>query len=390
MSYSDYALIKKDTLTDIGNAIRTQKGTSDLIDPADFSSEIESIEGGTIIEGHAEVDSIISDGACYINTNICPNPNYSIEMKCRLHTIVDDRFEFLFGTRNGDYGRWQARFDTLDGSASNQLRVQRSISNTSTGSWYTSNQTKQDWMEEFKVLKLSKNEVYIDGILQHTFNSTETKEHYPYPVYFFSCNDAYSENAILSGYGHLECEYAKMWNENDELILDLVPVVKNDGTICMYNKVNGAYYYNVGTGTFTYPGEAEEPTVSMEEAMYEYYGIDKEEYPYLYIASWYNSSKNWRIKPIFCQSIDDETGVLTGVLGTQEATTKSLSDDDYNNTAYYDDVNTVFDYMKESNIVFNNSYESYQSDNLTDKCMYYTNWNATYYTNWADLRTLYI
>jgi len=265
MSYSDYALIKKDTLTDIGNAIRAQKGTSDLIDPADFSSEIESIEGGTIVEGHAEVDSIITDGACYINTNICPNPNYSIEMKCRLHTIVDDRFDFFFGTRNGTYARWQARFDVLeDSTAPNQLRVQRSTANDVAGSWYTSSQTKQDWMNTFRVLKLAKNKVYIDGVLQYTFDSTSTKEHYLYPVYLFSCNDKYSEASVLSGYGHLECEYAKMWNEDDELILDLVPVVKNDGTVCMYNKVNGAYYYNEGTGEFTYSGEPKQDIVMYE------------------------------------------------------------------------------------------------------------------------------
>lgn len=444
MSYSDYALIKKSTLTDIGDAIRAQKGTSDLIDPADFSSEIESIESGgnldylvqptmddsgivqykdgyntryflsesktynfydsnknkigigysgdyglaylttpvdltdvdriwfggwvgtnsdrkltisvtagvtsdipssaivnydeqqtidiyamadagktdsvrkegshyglcldvsgitgekyivwsmthgtetpeysaylwldtialdapneggvvSVVEGHAEVDSIITDGACYINTNICPNPNYSIEMKCRLHTIVDDRFDFFFGTRNGTYARWQARFDVLeDSTAPNQLRVQRSTANDVAGSWYTSSQTKQDWMNTFRVLKLAKNKVYIDGALQYTFDSTSTKEHYLYPVYLFSCNDKYSEAAVLSGYGHLECEYAKMWNEDDELILDLVPVVKNDGTVCMYNKVNGAYYYNEGTGEFTYSGEPKQDIVMYE------------------------------------------------------------------------------------------------------------------------------
>ena len=126
----------------------------------------------------------------------------------------------------------------------------------------------------------------------------------------------------------------------------------------------------------------------MADMIYRYYGIDKTIYPYLYISSWYNSSKNWRIKPIFCQSVDNETGVLTGVLGIQEATNKALTTDEYNNTAYYDDINTIFNYMKESNIVFDNSYDSYQSDNLTDKCRYYTNWDATFYTNWSDLRTL--
>lgn len=44
--YDEYALIKKSTLTATANAIRAQKGTSDLIDPANFPTEIEGITGG--------------------------------------------------------------------------------------------------------------------------------------------------------------------------------------------------------------------------------------------------------------------------------------------------------------------------------------------------------
>lgn len=42
--YEDYALIKKSTLTDTGNAIRTKKGSVELIDPVNFGREIETIE----------------------------------------------------------------------------------------------------------------------------------------------------------------------------------------------------------------------------------------------------------------------------------------------------------------------------------------------------------
>lgn len=62
MSYSDYALIKKSTLTEIGNAIRSQKGTDELIDPANFGSEISAIEGGSSIEGGFTVNFHDSDG----------------------------------------------------------------------------------------------------------------------------------------------------------------------------------------------------------------------------------------------------------------------------------------------------------------------------------------
>ena len=61
MSYSDYALIKKSTLTEIGDAIRSQKGTAELIDPANFGSEISAIEGSPAIDGGYIVNFYNSD-----------------------------------------------------------------------------------------------------------------------------------------------------------------------------------------------------------------------------------------------------------------------------------------------------------------------------------------
>lgn len=46
MEYENYALIKKSTLTDIGDAIREKTKGSKLIDPANFASKIRNISGG--------------------------------------------------------------------------------------------------------------------------------------------------------------------------------------------------------------------------------------------------------------------------------------------------------------------------------------------------------
>lgn len=45
MGYENYALIKKSTLTEIGDAIREKTGSTELIDPANFASEIGDISG---------------------------------------------------------------------------------------------------------------------------------------------------------------------------------------------------------------------------------------------------------------------------------------------------------------------------------------------------------
>lgn len=247
--YNDYALIKKSTLTDIGDAIRAQKGTSGLIDPADFGSEIESIEGGgLIIEGHAEVDSIITDGNSYINTNINPNPNYTIEMEFKISQIVENNWDFLFGCKYGDKSGIAARFDIGE---SGTLAIKRSQTYLSNREWGIVNFTKKDF-SDYRVFKIAKNKAYIDDSLVYTFTATTeaNEQHYAYPLYLFTVND--SDTTYLNNSGYLDVKYVKLWDEKDNLILDLIPVVKNDGTVCMYNKVNGAYYYNAGAGTFTY------------------------------------------------------------------------------------------------------------------------------------------
>ena len=288
MSYSDYALIKKDTLTDIGNAIRAQKGTNDLIDPADFSSEIESIEGGVPIEpilqektvvvngivipdegyhglskvtvdvpinnvlGHVEAASIIADGASFINTYICPNPEYSIEMEFRLTKSVSSSWDFLFGTRYGQYSRWVARFENGENG---QFKAQRSSASSGvTGEWYNSEYYKSDFINEYKVFKLAKNIAYVNGVKKHTFTATSDSDvrHYSYPLFLFAVNETNNLSALTNNMAYIDVKYVKLWDEKDNLVLDLIPVVKTDGTVCMYNKLNGTYYYNSGEGTFTY------------------------------------------------------------------------------------------------------------------------------------------
>lgn len=44
--------------------------------------------------------------------------------------------------------------------------------------------------------------------------------------------------------------YAKIYSRS-ELIADMVPVKKTDGTLCLYDKVRKKYLYKKGTGTLT-------------------------------------------------------------------------------------------------------------------------------------------
>lgn len=215
------------------------------------------VEGGTF--NHTVVDSIIADGASYIDTEIYVSPLYSVEMEFKVHTIVDDRYDFLFGTRNGDRGRYQARFDISTSSYANRLRGQRSINYEGFASdhWCNTTITKAD-CADYKVFKTANREVYIDGELVHTYDAADHTGRYPFSLYLFSVNDTDGTGSDpISNCGHIDCKYFKIWNTNNELILHLIPVVKSDGTVCMFDLVNERYYYNAGTGVFTYSASGE-------------------------------------------------------------------------------------------------------------------------------------
>lgn len=57
-----------DFLTDLATAIRTKKGTSTLINPQDFSSEIASIEAAPTLDGNATADNVLKGKTFYSNS----------------------------------------------------------------------------------------------------------------------------------------------------------------------------------------------------------------------------------------------------------------------------------------------------------------------------------
>lgn len=76
-----------------------------------------------------------------------------------------------------------------------------------------------------------------------TLNST-------YSVYLFACNmDGVTLQSACRIYA------CKLW-DNGVLMRDFVPCVKHDGEAGMYDKVNGVFYGNAGTGEFIVPSAA--------------------------------------------------------------------------------------------------------------------------------------
>lgn len=66
---------------------------------------------------------------------------------------------------------------------------------------------------------------------------------------YIGARNSVGVNTLVS-YTMNRCRYAKIY-ENDELVRHYIPVLKN-GTYCMYEQIQGKYYYNAaGVGYFT-------------------------------------------------------------------------------------------------------------------------------------------
>ena len=190
-----------------------------------------------------ELEYLESSGKQYINTGVYVNPDYSIEVTFVM-TQRNATWDTLFGTRNSNQSRFTARWAN---SATGKLGVHRSKAKTTNyESIDDANATKTMVTDTWHTIKLAKREYTFDGVLRKTFSATTSTATFPYPIYLFALCNAGSP----ADYGYFRIKSAKMWNSADELIRDFIPVIDKEGKAAMYDKVNGEFYYNKGTGSF--------------------------------------------------------------------------------------------------------------------------------------------
>lgn len=190
-----------------------------------------------------ELEYLESSGKQYINTGVLVNPDYSVEVTF----VMSQRnatWDTLFGTRNSSQARFTARWAN---SATGKLGVHRSKAKTTNYESYDdANATKTMVTDTWHTIKLAKREYTFDGALRKTFSATTSTTSFAYPIYLFALCNAGSP----ADYGYFRIKSARMWNSADELVRDFIPVIDKEGVACMYDKVNGEFYYNKGTGSF--------------------------------------------------------------------------------------------------------------------------------------------
>lgn len=201
--------------------------------------------------GYQETAYIESTGSQYIDTGLAPNPHYSIEVTFMVSQLTSN-WDTIFGTRNGKYARFTARFKNY---TSGSLGIHYSINSSTSYSEYTLS-NKSAFADDFHVLKLSKNEVYLDGVLKKTFSAPSDSVSFPYNLYLFANNDA----GRAGDYAYVRVAYCKIWNDT-ELVRDFIPVLDENDVACLYDKVSDGYFYNQGSGNFIVPADVGNPLV---------------------------------------------------------------------------------------------------------------------------------
>lgn len=176
-------------------------------------------------ESHTELVSLSVDGNCYFDTEILPDQDTNTKAKWNLQSGTtyiagarDDNYKFGYTCTDNFY----AVRGTVNSSAKS--------ANYWNGDWII-NQTGVSY-------QFGDTTVATDAIDSFTLTS-------PYYLGNMSKNGAPAGTGVTG-----KIYYAQIYSGSN-LVADMIPVKKSDGTLCLYDKVRKKYIYNAGTGTLT-------------------------------------------------------------------------------------------------------------------------------------------
>lgn len=176
-------------------------------------------------ESHTKLESLSVDGNCYFDTEILPDQNTNTEAKLYVKSgttyicgAMDDKYKYGYTTTDDFYA------------------VRGSVSSAAKNAvfWEDAWTIKQNGA----TATFGNNSVTLDNAGNFTLTSP----------YYIGCM---SKNGEAAGAGLKgKIYYAKIYSGSN-LVADMIPVKKSDGTLCLYDKVRKKYIYNAGTGMLT-------------------------------------------------------------------------------------------------------------------------------------------
>ena len=201
------------------------------------------VSGGSSVPGAYELEYISADGSGqHVMTGFTPNGDSAVVVKLAFNNVSTPQTQGIFCARAAatsktftffwDKGRWR-----LDYGSQVVLNAQE----------YNTPGT------DIHTVRFDKNGLEIDGNVASGTVPTAATFTAGSALAIFA---AHLNNASWSAYGNYKLYSFKAWadgTDSSSLKLDLVPCKKNDGTVCLYDKVGDEFLTNEGSGSFT-PG----------------------------------------------------------------------------------------------------------------------------------------
>lgn len=191
---------------------------------------------------YTELDYIQSTGTQYINTG--------------LHKVLFTRADKVFvGLTPTVISSASYFFGTMVGSRGFGVRT-RNATWIQGGLWQGGGPASANVdtiYQRFDIELSVENGFVLNGVKQATSgtgnpNLTVLTE-FPFYIGAYTSATGLAATEYTISATKLKCHYLQV-ERNGELAIDLIPVVDNDGVVCMYDKVSGEFFYNQGTGDF--------------------------------------------------------------------------------------------------------------------------------------------
>lgn len=176
-------------------------------------------------EPHTNIGGLNIDGNCYFDTEVLPDQNTNTDIRL----YVKSNSTYICGARDDNYKYGFTKTD-------NFYAIRGTVSSSAKPCMF--------WEDTWTIKQtgatasFNNNTVELDPIDSFTLTS-------PYYIGTMSKNGA-SAGAGMVG----AIIYAKIYS-GSELVADMIPVKKADGTLCLYDEIRKKYLYNKGSGAVT-------------------------------------------------------------------------------------------------------------------------------------------
>lgn len=182
-------------------------------------------------ETYKVLDYIESTGTQYIDTEITASQDIKVEMN--FENLETSKSTHMVGSRI-----------TAGEDSINIAYMNESWGKGYSFAWGDETQQTTDTTTSNRSYILGNNKAYINDTLIHTFTA-QTFTNF-YNMFLFTCNNG---GVPHTQYSSIRLRYCKIW-DNNILVRDLIPVKRQNGEYCLYDKVSGKMFYNKGSGSF--------------------------------------------------------------------------------------------------------------------------------------------